>query len=725
MSNEINERPDSGTGRDFADEGIDLGELLGVLLENRWLIVGVTVVALIVGSYKAFVAVPVYQADGLLQVEENTSGLRGLEVSELFSGDTSVAAEMEIIRSRLVIGNVVDKLKLHIQAEPEYLPYIGAALARRAPAGDRPRITVDELIVPASAASTSFRLVALGSRKFEIFDQEERSLGKGSVGQILSISVQDEDQISILVSELNGEEGQAYNVWRSSRASAISSLQGSLGVSEQGEWSGILAVTLSGGDPRRVREQLDEVLSAYEKQSVDRRNEDIEKTLQFLVRELPNVESEMDRAELALNTYRLEKGSIDLSLETQSILQRVVGIEAQINQLQQERQKVTLAFTPAHPTIIALDRQIEALAEDLNELSDEVRALPTTQQDLLRLMRDVEANTVLYSSLLSTQQELSVVKAGTVGNVRIIDYAELPTQPISPNRRRMLLLSLLLGGFLGVAVAFGRQLLKTGVEDPDLIEKQVRIPVYATIAHSKRQDQIYGDLVTNGHGQALLAADSPDDIAIESLRNLQTALHFGTMDAKNNCIMIAGPSPGVGKSFISANLAAVLTSNGKNVLLIDGDMRQGHLHKFVGLDKINGLSDLIGRGLPIGQVLHETPIRGLTVMPTGNLPPNPAELLFHKRFGESIAELIPAYDHIIIDSPPILAATDAAIIGQIAGATMMVIKSGVHPMREIEQSVTQLQRAGVNLRGLVINDVKLSHRYGAGKYAYQYSYGAK
>ncbi|MGI9219793.1 MAG: polysaccharide biosynthesis tyrosine autokinase, partial [Woeseiaceae bacterium] len=382
-------------------------------------------------------------------------------------------------------------------------------------------------------------------------------------------------------------------------------------------------------------------------------------------------------------------------------------------------------FTPEHPRVIALDRQIENLNEDLEEISGQVRDLPTTQQELLRLIRDVEANTTLYTSLLSTAQELRVVKAGTVGNVRIIDYAELPTWPISPNRKRMLMLSLLIGGFLGAAAAFARHALKSGVEDPDLIEKKVDIPVYATIAHSKRQDQIYSDHLSNGHVQELLATDSPDDLAIESLRNLQTALHFGTMDAKNNCIMIAGPSPAVGKSFVSANLAAVLTNNGKQVLLIDGDMRQGHLHKFLGLEKENGLSDLIGRKLPLDQVLHDTPIPGLTLMPTGNLPPNPAELLFHKRFSDSMLELIPKYDHIIIDSPPILAATDASIIGQVAGATMMVIKSGVHPMREIEQSVTRLQRAGVNLRGLVINDVKFNRRYGAAKYAYQYSYNKK
>jgi len=279
-----------------------------------------------------------------------------------------------------------------------------------------------------------------------------------------------------------------------------------------------------------------------------------------------------------------------------------------------------------------------------------------------------------------------------------------------------------LGALLGCAVAFTRKALKAGVEDPDLIERHVNIPVYATIAHSKRQDQIYKKLRTNGAQQAILATDSPNDVAIESLRNLQTALHFGTMDVKNNCIMIAGPSPGVGKSFISVNLAAVLTSNKKKVLLIDGDMRRGHLHKLLGLERENGLSDFIGGEIPIGQVLHESAVPKLTFVPAGRLPPNPAELLLHKRFSNCLSVLIPRYDHIIIDSPPILAATDASIIGQMAGATLMVVKSGEHPMREIEQSVKRLKRAGVNLRGLLVNDITQNRRYGAGKYTYHYAY---
>ena len=218
----------------------------------------------------------------------------------------------------------------------------------------------------------------------------------------------------------------------------------------------------------------------------------------------------------------------------------------------------------------------------------------------------------------------------------------------------------------------------------------------------------------------------PDDPAIESIRNLRTALHFGMMDVKNNCIMIAGPGPSVGKSFVSVNLAAVLATNEKKVLLIDGDLRRGHLHEYLGIERENGLTEFVSGDIPIGDALHQTTVPGLTLIPTGVLPPNPAELLLHKRFTNCLSVLASRYDHIIIDSPPILAVTDATIIGQMAGGTLMVLKAGEHPMREIELSVKRLQQANVNLRGILFNDVPAQNRkYGAGRYHYAYAYSER
>ena len=523
------------------------------------------------------------------------------------------------------------------------------------------------------------------------------------------------ENISLFVSKLQADDDQRFIIGRHARMSAIAGLQKRLTVVERGDWSGVLSVTIEGTDPTSVRQQVDGIANVYVRQNVERKSVEAENTLAFLKEQLPLVRQEMEVAEVALNTYRLEKGSVDLPLETQGILQTIVTVEGQLSELQQQREKLIQAFKAIHPTVIALDRQIGRLNQQLIELNSQVHELPTTQQEVLRLVRDVEVNTILYTSLLNTAQELRVVKAGTVGNVRIIDYAVQPTLPIEPIKSRIMLLSLLLGGFAGVAIAFAKKALKAGVEDPDLVEKHINIPVYASISHSNRQDRLYKEMRSRSSKQAILAIDSPNDSAIESLRNLRTALHFGMMNVKNNCIMIAGPSPSVGKSFVSVNLAAVLTSNDKKVLLIDADLRRGHLHEYLGIERQDGLSEFISGNIPIGDVLHETKVPDLTLIPTGTIPPNPAELLLHERFSNCLNVLMPRYDHVIIDSPPILAVTDATIIGQMVGGTLMVLRAGQHPMREIEQAVKRLKQSEVNLRGMLFNDINVqSQRYGAG-----------
>lgn len=703
---------------DIDEDEIDLGELLGVLIENRWLIATIVLAALTLGGFKAFTATPIYQADGLLQVEAKRSALGALEIGSFFDSDPTVSAEIEILRSRSVLGAVVDDLKLEIMAQPQYFPYIGAALARRQAAIEQPNIQVDSLDISGPMQGQTLTLIAHGSSDYEVLDEDDTLIFRGKVGELAG-----GESVSLFVSQLQAEDGQRFWVWQRSRIDAINDLQNRLNVSERGDWSAVLAITIEGTDPERVTQQVDGIANVYVRQNVERKSAEAESTLAFLDEQLPMVRQEMRASEAALNVYRLEKGSVDLPLETQAILQTIVGVEGQLSGLQQERDKLIQAFTEIHPTVIALDRQIRSLNQQLNDLNAQVHDLPTTQQEVLRLVRDVEVDTALYISLLNTAQELRVMKAGTVGNVRIIDYAVQPTLPIKPSRSRIILLSLLLGGFVGVATAFAKKALKAGVEDPDQIEKHLNIPVYASISHSNRQDILYKDMKSHKSKQAILAIDSPDDPAIESLRNLRTALHFGMLNVDNNCIMIAGPSPHVGKSFISVNLATVLTSNDKKVLLIDADLRRGHLHEYLGIERKDGLSDHISGEISIDEALHQTTVPGLTLLPSGTIPPNPAELLMHARFSDCLKELMPNYDHVIIDSPPILAVTDATIIGQMVGGTLMVLRAGQHPMREIEQAVKRLKQAQVNLRGMLYNDVNVqSQRYGGGKYSYQYTY---
>ncbi len=711
------------------DDEIDLGDLVGVLIENRWLILAITFLAVLLGLTYTFVATPIYKADALIQVEEKKSGLGDLDINTLFEGDTSTTAEIEILRSRLVLGEVVDNLNLDITTEPNHFPIFGAALARRA-CGDtrrsapcaRQQIQVDTLNLPTPLIGQQLTLIAGPTNNFELQDPENNHLLTGKVG-VLNQTIALGEPLSIFVAKLQADEGDEFHVARQSKLETIEDLQALLGISEKGKGSGILAISLQGKNPEDVRQKVNEIANVYVRQNVDQKSAEAQKTLAFLDEQLPVVKREMEIAEVALNAYRLEKGSVDLPLETQAILETIVAIESQLNGLQQERDKVMQGFTSAHPMVIALDAQIERWNGELSELNEQVRELPNTQQEVLRLVRDTEVNTVLYTSLLNTAQELRVVKAGTVGNVRVVDYAVTPYESVKPKKIVILVWSILLGGFVGVVAAFLRKALQSGVDDPELIEKQINVPVYATILHSKNQDRISANLKSNKAIGGILAVENPDDMAIESLRNLRTALHFGMMDVKNNCIMIAGPSPSVGKSFVSVNLAAIMASTGKKVLVIDGDMRRGHLHQYLGLERRVGLSDFISGEVPIGKVLYATTIPGLTLIPTGYIPPNPSELLLHKRFNNCLSVLTSRFDHIIIDSPPILAVTDATIIGQLAGACLMVLNASRHPMREIELSAQRLRQADVNLRGVIINDLETQGRQqGAGKYNYQYSY---
>ncbi len=723
MSAIVDNRPIYSPAPDFEEGEVELADLLATVMQAKWSVLSIIVGTLLLGTAYTFVATPIYVADGLLQVEERRTGLGSLDISELFEGDTPINTEIELLRSRSILGDVIDNLKLDIRAEPDYFPIFGAALARHASPENRRSIQVDTLDVSSDLAGVQLTLVAEQADRYQLFGPETGFLLDGVVGQTASVQLRGQEPLALFVSELNAEPGDRFLLQRQSRLNAIARLQGSLTINERGRNSGILAISLEGENPEDVSRQVNEIANIYVRQNVERKSAEAEQTLSFLYEQLLIVKRNMEVAEVALNTYRLEKGSVDLPLETQGILETIVQVEAQLNGLRQERVKVSQGFMPAHPVVIALDEQIRSLAGELNTLNERVKDLPNTQQEVLRLFRDVQVNTELYTALLNTTQELRVVKAGTVGNVRVVDYSIPRHNPIKPRKMAALFFSLMLGIFLGIGNAFLRKALSGGVEDPNLIEKKTGIPVYAIITHSKQQSRLLKRMESKEVGNSVLAVFRREDVSIESIRNLRTMLHFGMMDVENNIILISGPSPAVGKTFVSVNLAAVLTSASKKVLLIDGDLRKGLLHQYLGLKRDHGLSEFVSGRIKIGEAIHKTSIEGLDFIPTGKLPPNPAELLLHKRFSIVLKVLSSQYDQIIIDSPPILAVTDASIIGQLAGATLMVIKAGGHPMREIEQSVKRLQQAEVNLRGVLFNDMDLSsRRYGAGKYNYQYAY---
>lgn len=725
---------------DQDDDGLALGEILAVLIDYRWLIAIITIVGVLLSAGWTFIARPEYRASGLIQVEEKaSSALTGLkELGSLMGlgGDTTVAAEQEILSSRMVLDKVIEKQRLNILAEPAYFPLIGRAIARRykeeglaAPlfgldgfAWGGESIKVDSLSVPRDMLDERLSLKVGDDGTFELFADDDEALLKGKVGTRATVG-----EYSIFVAQMAARPGTRFKLVRMSADQALEELSKKYVIKERGKKSGILDISLQGKDPDKLGVVLDDILNTYVRQNVERRSAEAENTLAFLEKQLPEIKRQMDVAEAAYNNYRQTRGSLDLNIETQSVLQSLVEVDNQIVALRQERDELRQYFTAEHPRIQAANARIEQLKQRRAQFDSSVAKLPDTQQEVLRLARDVEVNTALYTNLVNTAQQLRVSKAGTVGDVRIIDPAAVTSKPVGLKAAAILAI----GGFLGLmaslaAVWFIRTL-RVVVENPEEIESRLGLPVYASIPHSSEEVAINKRSKGAKAGE-LLAVSNPEDDAIESLRSLRTTIHFALLDAQQNSLLITGPSPGLGKSFISKNLGAVLAQTGKRIVIVDADLRRGHINKEFGLKRETGISEFVAGEASIDDVVKPTAVPNLWVVTTGQIPPNPSELLMHLRFEELLEKLGERFDTLIVDAPPILAVSDAAIIGRHVGATLMVARAGRHPVRELEQAVKRLNQSGVHVKGFVFNDLdttKQRYRYGYKGYVYRYSYSKK
>ncbi|MCQ6261992.1 polysaccharide biosynthesis tyrosine autokinase [Alcanivorax sp. MM125-6] len=717
------------------DDEIDLQRLWGLLVDHVWLILGTTLLALVLGLAYAYLATPIYKADALLQVEKKQSGLPGFEeLSEMFAEESSSEAEIQIIRSRLVLGQVVDQFNMAIEVRPERLPLVGRFGApdpapefasRPLFAGYRDSetfVTVDSFTVPDKWLGEPFTLKAADNGEAALFHDDDL-VARGAPDQPL---VSEDGRVRLVLGQWQpGDE--AFNVIRKNRLAAINNLRARLGVSEQGRDTGIITLSLTGPSPERIRKVLDAVNQTYQTQNVQRNAAEAEKSLEFLDEQLPEIKAKLTSAEEQLNKYRLKSESVDLSLETQSVLERLVGIEAKLNELKIKESEISARFTQSHPAYRTLLQQRQSLLQEKKQIESQIKNLPETQQEVLRMMRDVEVNQQIYVGLLNKVQELRIMKASTVGNVRIIDDALVQPEPVKPKTGLLAALSALLGLMGAVGYVLLHAALHRGIQSPDQLEEQ-GIPVYAAIPlseHQQKLDRLVALMRRRRRGRheaiPLLALDDPADLAVEALRSLRTSLHFAMLEAENKIMMISGPSPQVGKSFISANLAAVLAQVGQKVIVVDADMRKGHLHRYFDNQNDLGLSDWLAGQAQENDIVHDTKVDNLHFIPRGKVPPNPAELLMHPRFKELMEHLSEQYDLVLVDTPPILAVTDAAIIGQLAGTSLIVTRFGQNSVKEVDVTFNRFGQNKVEIKGAILNCIerRASNEYGYYNYKYE------
>ncbi|WP_270834200.1 polysaccharide biosynthesis tyrosine autokinase [Aeromonas sp. QDB07] len=705
------------------NDEIDLGRLLGYLIDGRWWIVCITGFFMMMGVAYALLATPVFKANALLQVEKKASGTALLgDMADVLGGEQAdAAAEIELLTSRMVLGRTVQELHLDTVVTPDFFPLVGRGVSRLM-GQPYPRMAISRFEVASELIGTSFTLILTGENRFTL-EVKGRVL-EGQVGKLL----QNED-VTLLLSDVAAYEGQVFTLAKKPVLDVIAELQSGLQVSEKGKNTGIISLALEGEDKGRIRAVLDNISQNYLQQNVLRKTEEAQKSLDFLQTHLPQVKDDLNRSEELLNTYRQQNESVDLSLEAKAALDTMVGIEKQLNELTFREAELQQLYTRQHPAYIALMEKRQTLINTKNNINKSIKRLPKIQQDILRLTRDVQVGQEIFVQLLNKQQELNIMKAGTIGNVRIIDDAAVETRAVKPKKPLIVVLATLLGGMLSVGLILVRAAFHRGVESPEQLE-EMGLSVYATIPYSEDQAKIEQQKKKGRKAmalnEALLAARNPADLAMESLRSLRTSLHFAMMEAKNNIVMISGPGPGLGKTFVSTNFAATLAMGGKKVLVIDADLRKGYMQKVMGQEMGAGLSAYLAGQSEMMQVISKTGFDGLDFVCRGAVPPNPSELLMHPRFKALLDWAAEHYDFVIVDSPPILAVTDAAIVGQHVGVSLLVARFAQTAVKEVEVAIRRFEQNGVAIKGILLNAVekKASSYYGNYGY-YQYSYGDK
>lgn len=715
---------------------IDLKGYFNILYDSRWLIGAITLLVTVMAIVYALIASPVYEANLMIHVEEespNASKNILSEVSSLFETKKAAIAEMELLRSRMVISHAVDNLQLYIDVRPKYFPVVGFWFAdRQAAELSEPgvfgyggyvwgpeRADVSVFDVPEAWYNREFTITARGNGSYHLSGSGLPAIYEGIVGNTLKASTR-AGNIELRIDRLDARNGAQFSLRRSSRLSTIERIQNAMVISEQGKQSGVIEVRLQGEDPQRINSMLAEIGREYMRQNLARKTEEAEKSLAFLNEQLPALKRQLEQSEEKYNYFRNSNGTIDMREEARMTLQQAASAQTRRIDLDQKRTELLTRFTDDHPLLVGLNRQRKEVDDEIASVARRIRSLPVLEQDEARLVREIKVNTDLYTALSNTAQQLRLISVGRVSNVRLIDAPMAPEHALKPNRPLIVMLAVVTGIFLGTLMAFARKALSGGIDDPHRIERLLGARVvYASIPHSSNQDRLTRKSRHIPGYLPLLAQAYPEDIAIESLRSFRAALMYAMPHLKNNIVLFAGPGRDLGKSFMAANFAAVVAASGKRVLLIDADLRNGHLHRYFGVSREQGLTKAISGALPLEHIIHRRVLDNLDFIPTGALPPNRAEFLQHLNFSNLLDTVSAEYDMVVIDPPPILAVSDVLIIGAHAGAVFLLARAGVTTEGEITESVKRLNHAGIAPQGVVFNDMPLR----IGGYAYQFSYG--
>ena len=727
---------------------IDLRALLSSILREKKLLLVCIFTCFLLSLGYLFFKTPRYQSNFIIQVQDRQNSLGSSlsqDIANMAGSSSQISAvdvQKSLMTSRVILEPTIQKLGLDVIVQPHYFPILNWFFAsKQSQTLIKPRfgtkhyawggeqVVITELKVPHNYEKTArkIKLVAGTDEHYQLYDADGQLLLEGKIGQVAKTNDAKLPAISIKIEKLLANPGTEFFITKLPRGKILNKLANAmvindLGTSRGANNTGILQISLTDTNPQRAVNVLNAIAKVLVQKDIERKSEEAEKTYVFLENQLPISKQALDKAETKLNQYRAKSGKIDLKIESQLLLNQFSTIEQTITQLKLQKTQMLQDYTAKHPFIISMNDKIKGLEEELYQLQLQLKKLPASDQIAVSLMRDVDVKNQLYLLLINKLQEVKVLKAGTISDVRILDLAEYPDEPISSKSFLILSVSILLGLMLGVGIILLRKALIQHVEDPYWIEQHLNISNLAIVPHSKIQDNNVKAFANGTQSyMPILAHTEAGELSIESMRSLRTSVQFLLPTAANNIISIMGISPGVGKSFVSVNFSYVLADIGKRILLIDADIRKGHIHDYFSCKRTPGLTEILTDKISFAEAVIKTQHKDLHFLPSGTFPKNPSELLMHSKFKELLAEVSKLYDTVIIDNSPILAVTDSVLVAKQAGINLLVLSAGEHNKKEIEIAVKRLANNGIKPDGAIFNN-KREQTYVYGDIRYHYSY---
>lgn len=706
---------------------------LFTLWDGRHIILASVIACLALGAAYLWLSAPRYAAVAMIQIQAQKTGNSGTfpRLEGLLPEPADAQAEIEILMSNQVLGRVVEALGMDIVVRPKTMPIIGEAILRSR--AWRPTLRLDMFQIPEVLKGERFLLTCMGDNVFKLALPGKGILATGRVGMPLS-QAGDAGPLEVKVSAMDAKPGQVFTIIRKPLLQTIEEARKGLAIAERSKLTNVLGLNYQDASPEKSAEFLNELLQQYLKHYQEKRSASAARILASLKSQLPELRQKLDASENHVNLSRSHTGAADLSREADLLLQQSTALKVQISGLRQKRDELLRTYTEKADVVSTVNRQITQLLQEDAALEQRLRSLPMAQQEQMRLSRDLQVNTALYSGLLSNMEQVQIYSASDPGNVAIVDRAFPDPEPVFPRKKSMIALFAFIGCMAGTGLAFLRSLMRRGIEDYRIVETKLMIPVLETIPHSETEAGRELALRRQRKGMHVMALTNPKDPAMEGLRGLRTMLHISMKNQPSRVIMISGPSPSIGKSFISTNLAVLFAQAGARVLLVDADLRRGGQHLRFGLEHRGvGFSEVLAGSCQWQDAL--TPVQSVTdqdvtaqfrlnLITTGQLPPNPSELLLSHRLADFLSEAAEAFDYVILDAAPLLAVTDTTILAAKVDSVLLTAKYGHHPIEELWACKNRLEKHGIPLTGCVVNDIPSSglaifHPY---RYAYQYGY---